>query len=455
MARELVCRDAQLRLLRRLLPHKDCYLRSVHVHGPPSTGKTSALRSVLEGAAAAHIDCKAQLRESSVCAAIAEGLGLPRPSPSRHARSLEELSRAMWDWEQGEGDTAFVVMDHADRANRFGASLVPGLMRLAEASRCQVCVVFVTNGPGEALRSAWGCCLPVQIRFPAYTAKELVHVVRANVCRPRGVSEAALRKLLRFIIEGVQPVKHDLRECVRAVRMLLPRATDLIFPPARLNLPLAKRLVRDLNAGMSAAGFTASDVADKVASKRLSGARAGRKRRARTDEVEVSSSQSVDASAVNASEGRIFGDIIPQLPTIAKYVLLASFLAAYNPARLDSQTFGAEAGPRRKRRRARGSSGKLSQLMLGPRAFSLSRMMAIFDNIYDELDSRGHAVVHTLTSSLVHLRLLSQVDSKSAKSDVFQRGMRLRCNVGFDDIQALSKSLQFQVENYLYDPSQR
>eukprot|EP00466_Bigelowiella_natans_P010750 jgi/Bigna1/76219/fgenesh1_pg.40_\ len=178
----------------------------------------------------------------------------------------------------------------------------------------------------------------------------------------------------------------------------------------------------------------------------------------------TSAGRDTAASSPLSSEGMIFEDVIMQLPTIASYIIFAAFLAAHNPASTDKLKFSAEVDqPRRKRRRRRKlkklSGGKksssivVSPLLSGPKSFELSRMIAIFDHIFDNMEDHGQAVVHTLTSSLVSLKLLSQMErSSSSKVDCFQRGLKLYCNVGYQDVQKLAKSLDFSLENFLYDP---
>jgi origin recognition complex subunit 5 len=71
--------------------------------------------------------------------------------------------------------------------------------------------------------------------------------------------------------------------------------------------------------------------------------------------------------------------------------LIASYLASYNPPRFDVRYF-AKASEERKKKKGGGTrkgrvdklGGKMRQQLLGPKAFPVERMLAIFYSIIEE-----------------------------------------------------------------------
>ncbi|CAG8526256.1 8908_t:CDS:2 [Paraglomus brasilianum] len=78
-----------------------------------------------------------------------------------------------------------------------------------------------------------------------------------------------------------------------------------------------------------------------------------------------------------------------EVPYYTKFLLIAAFLASYNPPRLDQRYFvksneGRVTKRKRKSNKAEKSNGKPRQQLLGPKSFPIERMLAIFYSILPE-----------------------------------------------------------------------
>ena len=90
---------------------------------------------------------------------------------------------------------------------------------------------------------------------------------------------------------------------------------------------------------------------------------------------------------------------IEALPRMAKFILVAAFLASTNPARSDLRMFGRGPDERTKRRRRKvgtprkpkpgttGTAVKIPQRLLGPTTFPLDRLIAIMGVLLEENDA--------------------------------------------------------------------
>ena len=169
-------------------------------------------------------------------------------------------------------------------------------------------------------------------------------------------------------------------------------------------------------------------------------------------------------------------DLANLLPTTARLLLLAAYLASHNAARHDLTLFSTFHHGRRRRRgglavgggRGRGGGArskhrKIARKLLGAHAFVLERMMAIFAAVRREWDSGAEADdgrrigsgldadVGTAIATLASLRLLTRVGGSSTGGDPLDRGGKWRVNVGWEVVRGLGRSMGIEVEEWLID----
>ncbi len=144
------------------------------------------------------------------------------------------------------------------------------------------------------------------------------------------------------------------------------------------------------------------------------------------------------------------------LPYYTKYLLSAAYLASYNPARQDLAFF-TKASEKKRRKRGGGTAvshfrpskhRKIQRRLLGPQAFVLERLLAIFHAIVPHTVASGSADVLTQVATLANLRLLARTASGG---DILDAGTKWRVNVGWEYIRELARSLRFDIENYLVE----
>lgn len=147
-----------------------------------------------------------------------------------------------------------------------------------------------------------------------------------------------------------------------------------------------------------------------------------------------------------------------QLPHHTKYLLIASFLASYNPAKLDVRFFSRGSEDMTKTKRGKWRKGqhqaqtgkaknrdKLRQQLIGPKPFPVERMLAIFYSISDDaIDSTVD--IQMAISTLVTLKLL-------IRSSAYDRleATKCKCNVSYDFAIKVASEVNFPLSKYLYD----
>jgi origin recognition complex subunit 5 len=170
-----------------------------------------------------------------------------------------------------------------------------------------------------------------------------------------------------------------------------------------------------------------------------------------------------------SSQSRKYPGIGTQLPYYSRLLLVAAYLASFNPPRTDQLTFMKAAAARRRKRGggtalSKGRPGiskhrKISRKLLGPQAFVLERMLAIFHAVKDDGDSRGRsgrgkeltggaADIEMGIATLVTLRLLAKVGSANSV-DTLEGGSKYRVAVGWEVVRGVARSVGVEAEDYL------
>ncbi|XP_046864696.1 origin recognition complex subunit 5-like isoform X2 [Xenia sp. Carnegie-2017] len=135
-----------------------------------------------------------------------------------------------------------------------------------------------------------------------------------------------------------------------------------------------------------------------------------------------------------------------ELPYYSKYLLIASYLASYNPAKTDRQFFCKTGRKLTKQAKVAAKTFvKKSCHLKGPHPFILDRLMAIFYSIVDEKVPIS-AVILTQLSSLVTLCFLTKISS----NDVLD-SPKFKCMVSLEFIKTIARQLEFDLGHYLYD----
>jgi origin recognition complex subunit 5 len=99
-------------------------------------------------------------------------------------------------------------------------------------------------------------------------------------------------------------------------------------------------------------------------------------------------------------------------------------------------------------------SRKISRKLLGPQAFVLERMLAIFHAIREESrgakgrgNVNGSADLQTAIATLVSLRLLVRIGN----ADALDGGARYRVAVGWEVVRSVGRSVGIEVEEWVGD----
>ncbi|XP_023681729.1 origin recognition complex subunit 5 isoform X2 [Paramormyrops kingsleyae] len=336
------------------------------------------------------------------------------PSLSDFVRLYRQLCA-----EDSAKHTRYIVLDRAEVLRDMSANLLPGFLRLQELVEDNVTVILLSEIVWDKFRPSTGCFEPLQLHFPDYSKAELQQIL-AQDSHPSYSAE-----LYTFYINILLGVFYSVCKDLRELRHL----AALNFP--KFCEPLEKgeaeesdthKLWRNIEPHLKKAMQTVylREVSSFQWEEQLK------------QDGETQSLRGLSAYAH------------VELPYYSKFLLIAAYLASYNPARTDRRFFVKHHGKIRKTTFLK-KHEKTSNHLLGPKPFPLDRLLAIF---YSVVDSRvaPTASIFSQISSLVTLQLLTQVGHDDQLDNP-----KYKCTVSLDFIRAIARTVGFDILRYLYD----
>ena len=147
--------------------------------------------------------------------------------------------------------------------------------------------------------------------------------------------------------------------------------------------------------------------------------------------------------------------IAHELPYYTSHLLIAAYLASYNPSRTDVTYFMKHTDKRKNKRRAPSTTAgvtkskhrKIPRHLLAPSPFSLDRLLAIFRALIEGPVPQV-ADLYTQVATLTSMRLLVRAGGL-ASADVLDAGSRWRVCFGWEYVRGLGRSVGIEVGEYL------
>lgn len=362
------------------------------------------------------------------------------------AQLLVELSKMIEGWtgsNDSDGQRRFVlIFDGIDKQRDAPPTLLPALARLAEIIP-NLTTIFIVTSPRPNFLHLPG--VP-HIEFPVYSKPDLIQILALTdpfPQLPQGKKETkeVWTRFSSAVWDSLS--KHSGRDILsfRSVCLRLwPRFIKPILDGSLNPSPFSRLMVANRSLFQNDSVLVPSLVSDR------------------------STSLTLASNGTNNLQG-----IATQLPYISRLLLVASYLASYNPPRTDS-TFFMKAAISKRRKKGGGTalsrkpsaskSRKIARKLLGPQAFVLERMLAIFLAIEEDADVRqknkrgkgrqklnGNADVLMAVATLASLRLLVRMGG--VNQDVLDAGTKYRVAIGWEVVRGVARSVGVEVEDYL------
>ncbi|KAK3315188.1 origin recognition complex subunit 5 C-terminus-domain-containing protein [Apodospora peruviana] len=482
LAQIFPCRDSQIRALATLLYPTAAPCQNLVLYGTEATGKTAITTALLEAleneraedgptiksAIVNSIECiTARHLFESIVSKVVHALRWESP-PSRCetiSQLMVELSKMLKYTPRPDNFHFVLVLDGIDRQRDMPATLLPALARLSETILCLTTVFIVTSPPANFLRTPF----VAQIQFPNYTKPEFVAILATKTPPklPTTTEEETVDLWTRFAGAVHDALARSAARTLPAFRhactALWPRFTAPILAgthgPREFSKLLVAARVHFQDERLLDPGIVAANTMIPHNSKLTN----GNAEMVKNGGSLVKQPGTRDHQAVGTAS-----DLAVLLPTTARLLLLAAYLASHNTTRHDLTLFSTHHHGRKRRRGGlslgvgrggrRSKHRKIARKLLGAHAFVLERMLAIFAAVRREWDAKGAAGGDAMDSdvgmaiaTLASLRLLVRVGAGVAGADPMDRGGKWRVNIGWEMVRGLGRSIGVEVEEWLIE----
>lgn len=345
-----------------------------------------------------------------------------------------------------------IVLDNADRLRSMDQNLLSSLLRLRELCNTNICTIFVSHIIFENFHFKLGVREPIKLYFPNYNKEELFkiiflyqklfinHLLQINDVDNEIQSELEKPELFANFLNAFLSVFYrpcrDLIELQHMARVNFVKYCEPLISNQIQSDDLT-RLWRHI------APILKTSL--ELLYLRISDSKPIKPDKENTDEL-FNHFNYEKILKEELTSTKTFAQSF-ELPYYAKFLLIAAYLASYNPPKEDKRLFMKNHGKQRKRLQQVKAKAKINEKLctqLGPKVFTLDRLLAIFYAILDEkigLTSNLLAQIATL----VELKLIAggkEIDLDTAK---------YKCIVGYDFISAVAHTVGFNVRKYLYD----
>ncbi|KAK3719628.1 hypothetical protein LTR37_004165 [Vermiconidia calcicola] len=438
------CREVQLKQLSAVLASAKPSPSALVVHGPHATGKSSIVKSYLESRSLQHaiIRCREcitgrHLLERTT-AAVHESLTTEAASgdAEQYNGRCEDMSALVVHLERllrGRGKFV-LVFDGVDKQREASPTLLPALARLGEFVPNLTTVLIVQHPSPRFLHQAG---VP-HIHFSPYARNQSIRILSSN---PPDI----------FVEPAPPELEYDEEVHEEDKAWLWPRFCAAVWDSLAQNA--AKDLVpfRDV-CNKLWRPFVAPIVKGEFGTRDFSRLLVNQRRLFQDETVLLDSILSVRiAQATTANHTS------HELPYYTKWVLIAAYLASYNPAKLDALYFMKSTERKRRKKgggtaRSGGRPGqkrKVPRHLLAASQFTLDRLLSILQAILLH-DFRSTIDVHSQIATLSGLRLLAR-SGGIGSNDPLELGGKWRVGaaVTWEYVQALARSLKFDLVDYI------
>nr|XP_002740279.1 PREDICTED: origin recognition complex subunit 5-like [Saccoglossus kowalevskii] len=428
----LPCRESQISTLLALFgkPSHAAY-SSIFIYGHTASGKSAVITTILQTLQLPHaiVNCVECYTQRLLYEHILNQVGDVIPSPdnnySCYARcdnmnDFVRLLKNLIEEKELGSRTLFIVLDKAERLRDMDANILPALLRLQELSNCNICVILISEIVLEKFRTGTGFHEPFVLHFPDYSKDEMLEII-SHDC-PSDYSPSFYISYVNLLMSIFYMVCRDLNELRHLAQLNFPKYIEPILK-GEATVENAPKLWRNIQPHLQKALQTIYL-------------------------REVSSAQWEKYQLENVEGAGSLPNLLSlrssvELPYYSKYLLIAAYLASYNPTRTDKRFFSKHHGKINKHKLKK--TEKISFQLLGPKPFPLERLMAIFYSIV-EGKVAPTANIFSQISSLVSLHLVSHVSSDDQLDSA-----KYKCTVSLDFIRSIARTVNFDVVRYLYD----
>ncbi|XP_047352738.1 origin recognition complex subunit 5 [Vespa velutina] len=307
-----------------------------------------------------------------------------------------------------------IVLDKCMYMRDTDNYLLPVFLRLKELSNINVCTIFVSNVVWEKCYTQIGLFEPIKIHCAQYTREEVLDILLSY--KPKDYSGTIYKNYLNLFLSVFYRFCRDLNELRYMAKINFNKYIE----------PIKSGLVKEDDV---------SGLWRNISTTLISNLEVIYLRVSTEDFVQHNHvSKEIESTAKLA--------LSFELPFYAKYILIAAYLASYNPPKEDKAIFMKLSSKKKKKISRKKTT---TNIQSGPRSFPISRLLAIFCTILDEKVD-VNAILLAQIPTMYQLGLLASIDDNNLDEP------KLKCCVNYNFVSIIAKTVGMNIKDYLFNP---
>ncbi|XP_025074011.1 LOW QUALITY PROTEIN: origin recognition complex subunit 5 [Pogonomyrmex barbatus] len=397
---------------------------SIFVYGHMATGKSLIIQNLLNHLKynVSYINCIEHLGNKHIYNYVLDDLTASTKksdgdTQSRHScDNIMDFILALRKISRNDKRPIVLVFDKCHKIRHFDVTFLPAIVRLKELSGINICTILISEIVWDKFNTKIGILRPIKIHFPQYTKDELAQLLLLD-----------------------KPVNYDM---------------DFYKNYLNLFLSVFFRFCRDLNELRHMAKINFAKYVEPIESKRIDQNNVAAlwrnispilKSNLEIIYLRVSTDDFLQPNHQMSREIESTTKLALsfELPFYAKYMLIAAYLASYNPTKYDKHIFMKQSSKRKKKIQTFKKTTKVN-MQKKSQVFTISRLLAIFCAILDEkVDINANLLAQI--STMCQLGLLSMIGDNIVHLDE----PKFKCCASHDFIIVVAKTVGFDIRNYL------
>lgn len=421
----IICRDSIIEKLQNYygtdIEYEVQYPPVIFIYGNQSTGKTLALKKFFELSSISHtfINCQEYNSIRGLLEAIINRSEWLAPESGEYCK-IDSVYSFMDRLMDANCQESFViVLDNAENLRNIDMNLMRMFFNLQQNTGLNVSLVLISQLPFEKFHSKSGDLRPNIIHFQSYTKEEIVQILTKDfgkmLSKGKGivVDERASEEYIQIILSVFYKACKDLTE----LKFVCMKYWDVYWQPvlqAQIDESDTQKLWRNISKSLKTG-------------------------------LSILYQRTIEEPNKNDVPVKIK---VVDLPYYTKGLLVAAFLASYNPLKNDKRLFVKHHGKQTKRLQTVNKNAvnfDRATLTLGPKTFTVDRLLAIFCAILDEKVGITTNLISQI-STLVNLRYLTYV---SGENNLIDGAGRLQCNITQEKATQLSCNIGIDIKKYI------
>lgn len=420
----IICREKIIARLYSLIAVADEPMpESIFIYGHMATGKSLIIQSLLDYLKynVSYVNCIEHLGSKHIFNYILDDLATSTKELSGDTQlkyscdNIMDFILALKKISYNDKRPIVLVFDKCHKIRYFDATFLPAILRLRELSGINICTILISEIAWDKFNTKIGALRPIKIYFPQYTKDELAQLLLLD--KSANYDTDFYKNYLNLFLSVFFRFCRDLNELRHMAKVNFAKYVEPI-ESKRIEPDNVTALWRNISATLR------SNL--EIIYLRVSTGDFLQPDHQMSREIESTTKLALSF----------------ELPFYAKYMLIAAYLASYNPVKYDKHIFMKQSSKRRKKIRPMKKTRENVQKK--SRVFTISRMLAIFCAILNEkVDINANLLAQI--STMCQLGLLSIVGDNVTQLDE----TKIKCCASHDFIIVVAKTIGFDIKNYL------